>query len=280
VRFSIITPAFRSSKWLRLCIESVADQAVELEHIVQDGGSDDGTLDWLLQDVRVKGFVEKDTGMYDAINRGLRRATGDILAYLNCDEQYLPETLSQVERFFEGNPEVDVVFGDVVLVDAQGDYVAHRRMLPPLLYHTWTCQLSTLSCAMFFRARVIRERGMFFDPVFHAAGDGDWIVKLLQRGTNMAALGQFTSAFTFTGSNIGMGIKASRERQELLESAPAWARALRPAIIAHHRLRRLGAGMYRQRPFAYRIYTLKNPSQRSTFNVSRPTFRWPREEAA
>src|SRR6266850_2124698 len=76
VRFSIVTPSYRSSAWLRLCVASVADQAVESEHIVQDAGSDDGTLDWAQKDGRVKMFMEKDLGMYDAVNRGLRRASG------------------------------------------------------------------------------------------------------------------------------------------------------------------------------------------------------------
>src|SRR5258708_5193184 len=83
--FSARTPSFRNSQWLKLCVASVADQGVELEHIVQDAGSDDGTLDWLPRDPRVKPFVESDQGMYDAINRGLRRANGEILSYLNCD---------------------------------------------------------------------------------------------------------------------------------------------------------------------------------------------------
>src|SRR5579872_3892708 len=96
MRFSVITPSFRNSSWLNLCIASVADQEVELEHIVQDAGSDDGTLDWLLSDRRVRAFVEKDSGMYDAVNRGLRKSTGELLAYLNCDEQYLPGTLKAV----------------------------------------------------------------------------------------------------------------------------------------------------------------------------------------
>ena len=74
VRVSIITPSFRNSDWFKLCVASVADQGVDAEHIVQDAGSDDGTLDWLLRDQRVQTFVEKDAGMYDAINRGLRRA--------------------------------------------------------------------------------------------------------------------------------------------------------------------------------------------------------------
>ena len=96
VRISIVTPSYRRSAWLKLCIASVADQPVGAEHIVQDAGSDDGTLDWLPRDSRVKVFVEKDQGMYDGVNRGLRRAGGDILAYLNCDEQYLPGALSTV----------------------------------------------------------------------------------------------------------------------------------------------------------------------------------------
>jgi len=71
---SIITPSFRNSDWLKLCIASVADQAgVTVEHIVQDSCSDDGTQDWLPKDARVKAFVEKDAGMYDAVNRGFRR---------------------------------------------------------------------------------------------------------------------------------------------------------------------------------------------------------------
>src|SRR5580704_14991665 len=122
MQFSIITPSFRNSNWLKLCIASVADQGVEVEHIVQDAGSDDGTLDWLSKDSRVKAFVEKDAGMYDAVNRGLRRASGEILAYLNCDEQYLPGALAAVSDFFTARPNVDVVFGDFIATDSKGDY--------------------------------------------------------------------------------------------------------------------------------------------------------------
>ena len=76
---SIITPSFRNSAWLKLCIASVADQqGVQVEHIVQDSCSDDGTQEWLAQDPRVKAFIEKDSGMYDAVNRGYRRASGEI----------------------------------------------------------------------------------------------------------------------------------------------------------------------------------------------------------
>ncbi len=275
MRFSIITPSFRSSAWLKLCLASVADQGVAMEHIVQDAGSDDGTLDWLLQDRRVKVFVEKDQGMYDAINRGLRRASGDILAYLNCDEQYLPGALPDVAAFFEQHPEIDVVFGDIVMVDPQGQYLYHRKVQTPLKYHTWTCQLSTLSCAMFFRRRLVFDHGLFFEPRWRAAGDGEWMVRLLQRRTKMAALGKFTSAFTCTGANMGTGENARRERRELFQSAPAWARTLKPMFILHHRLRRLFGGMYAQKPFSYDIFTSASPDQRQLQEVKHPTFRAP-----
>src|SRR5438105_12902146 len=126
--FSIITPSFRSSSWLKLCIASVADQQAEAEHIVQDAGSDDGTLDWLRQDRRVTVFVEKDQGMYDAINRGMRLASGDILAYLNCDEQYLPGALRRAAAFFEQHPGIDVLFGKNIIVDPYRPYLQHAKV--------------------------------------------------------------------------------------------------------------------------------------------------------
>lgn len=272
---SIITPSFRSSQWLRLCIASVADQGLPVEHIVQDAGSDDGTLEWLPRDPRVHAFVEKDNGMYDAINRGLRRAHGDVLAYLNCDEQYLPGALAAVSRFFEQHPQVDMVFGDIVLVNEQGDYLSHRKVQTPLKYHTWTCHLSTLSCATFFRRKLIFEGGFFFDTRWRDSGDAEWMVRLLQAGVPMATLGQFTSAFTLTGANMSAAPNARRENRQLARSAPRWVQALRPGLVGHHRLRRWLGGMYSQRPFSYDLYTLASPDRRQAHPVRHPRFRPP-----
>jgi glycosyltransferase involved in cell wall biosynthesis len=254
----------------------VADQRVKVEHIVQDAGSDDGTLGWLLQDQRVRAFVEKDQGMYDAINRGLRRAQGDILACLNCDEQYLPGALERVGAFFDSHPEIDMAFGDVVMVNTRGEYLCHRKMQTPLKYHTWTCHLSTLSCGTFFRRRIIDEENLLFDPHLRDGGDGKWMVSLLQRHVRMAALGRFTSVFSFTGANMSAGPNARRENRALCLSAPAWARRLRPLLILHHRLRRLFGGLYFQAPFAYEVFTLAHPERRLSFQVTRPCCLLPR----
>ena len=253
-----------------MCVASVADQKVGVEHIVQDAGSDDGTLEWLLKDNRVKAFVEKDRGMYDAINRGLRRASGEIVAYLNCDEQYLPGTLVRVIDFFQSNPEIDMVFGDVVFVDVEGQYLQHRKMQTPLLYHTWTCHLSTLSCGTFFRRSLVQDEQSLFNPALRDAGDGDWMVRMLRRGVKMATLGEFTSAFTCTGANMSAGPNARRENRELFETAPLLARKLKPLLVLHHRMRRLLGGMYIQHPFDYEVFTVKSPERRQRFHVDRP----------
>lgn len=268
--WSIITPSFRSGSWLKLCIASVADQGVPTEHIVQDAGSDDGTLDWLSNDTRVKVFVEKDQGMYDALNRGLRRSQGNLLAWLNCDEQYLPGALSRVTDYFGRHPEVDVLFGDVVLVDNKGDYLCHRKMQVPLKYHTWTCHLSTLSCATFFRRRVVFDYDQFFNPKLRDVGDGEWMLRLLSQGVKMAVLGEFTSVFTRTGANMSAAPNARREARDLAGSAPWWARSLKPLTIAHHRLRRLLGGMYFQQPFTYELFTLSSPDRRQLKAVPHP----------
>jgi glycosyltransferase involved in cell wall biosynthesis len=274
MRFSVITPSFNPSTWLPLCIASVADQAVDVEHIVQDAGSTDGTLDWLRGDDRVKTFIERDNGMYDAVNRGLRRAEGEILAYLNCDEQYLPGCLQSVDAFFRTHPAVDVLFGDVVVVNSDLNYLLHRKVQVPLKYQTWVSHLPAFTCATFFRRTILDKHGLFFDAQLRDVGDAEWMVRLLKKRIPMAALRQFTSVFTLTGENMYTKPNAARERLALRASAPFIARTLRPLVTFHHRLRRLAGGIYFQRPFSYSIYTRDSPDNRVPFEVLRPRSLW------
>ncbi|MCI0746994.1 MAG: glycosyltransferase [Verrucomicrobia subdivision 3 bacterium] len=279
MRISVVTPSFRSSRWLKLCIASVADQEAEHEHIIQDSCSDDGTLEWLPCEARVKAFIEKDNGMYDAINRGLRRTNGDILAYLNCDEQYLPATLECVADFFQRHSEVEVVFASAVVVDAQGNYLCHREPVLPGKSHTWVCgNLATLTCATFFRRSIISERQLLFEAGLRAVGDAEWILRLLEAGVKMSILPRFTSVFTETGTNLILRPEARDELRRFIASAPKWLQYARPLLISHHRLRRLVAGHYWTKPFHFSLYTQSSPDRRVTRNVERPTFRWIRPD--
>ena len=274
-RFSIITPSFRQLHWLKLCAASIADQTgVLVEHIVQDAGTGSELETWAAGQKSLALHVEKDRGMYDAVNRGLRRATGEILAYLNCDEQYLPGTLAAVFEYFAAHPDVDVVFGNVVVVDAAGRYLCSRAALLPQEYHTWVCTLAVFTAATFFRRRLLDEEKLFFSDEWRAVGDAAWILELLRRKIRMGVLGRVTTAFTDTGENLIMGSNALQEQVRLRESAPAWVQSLRPAWILQHRLRRLLHGVYRPKPLRYEIFTHESPAARQTFSVARPTFIW------
>jgi glycosyltransferase involved in cell wall biosynthesis len=275
MRFSIITPSYRSSGWLKRNIPSVADQGVEHEHIVQDSCSDDGTMNWLSRDQRVVAYFEQDKGMYDAVNRGLRRAKGEILAYLNCDEQYLPGALARVADDLDRHPDVDVCFADAIIVAPNGGYLCHRGAVIPTKWHTQVSRnLSVLTCATFFRRRLL-ERGHYFPERFRSAGDAQWILELIAAGAKMKILPCFTSAFTETGSNLATQPHARAELEAFYRSAPIWSRTLSPAIVGVYRMRKLLAGDYHRAPFSYEIYT-DSLEKRVKFDVARPTGTWTR----
>jgi glycosyltransferase involved in cell wall biosynthesis len=274
MKFSIITPSFRNSEWLKLCIASVADQSdVELEHIVQDSCSDDGTQDWLPRDPRVKAFIEKDSGMYDAVNRGYRRATGDILAYLNCDEQYLPGALKIVRDFFEQNPQVEVLLAGSIITDGDGKYICHRHALVPNPHHVWF-RFSALTSSIFIRRRVIAERGIFFDPQWRDLGDFHWVLALMKAKVPITSRDFFTSVFADTGENMNLKPNAIREKNETYKLIPTWVSAFKPLWILNHRLRRLQAGHFKLAATSYEIYTKKSPTRRVKFEVPKPTAVW------
>ena len=273
--FSIITPSFRQLDWLKLCAASIADQeGVQVEHIVQDAGTGAELETWAAAQPGLKLHVEKDSGMYDAVNRGLRRASGDILAYLNCDEQYLPGTLPRVADFFEAHPHIDVVFGNVVVVDELGGYLCSREVLPPKLYHTWVCTLGVFTAATFFRRKILDEHALYFSDDWRVIGDALWVMELLRRKIPMSVLGGFTTAFTETGANLGLDSSAAVEQRRLIESAPVWVQRLRWFWVAQYRLKRLLHGLYWARKMDYAIYRRSSPERREKFTVAKPTSLW------
>jgi len=274
MKFSIITPSFRNSTWLKLCIASVADQqGVEQEHIVQDSCSDDGTQDWLPQDKRVQAFIEKDQGMYDAVNRGYRRATGDILAYLNCDEEYLPGALAAVQKFFEANPQIEVLLAGSIVTDGDGKYICHRHALVPNSRHIWF-RFPVLTSSIFIRRSVVTERKIFFDTRWRDLGDFHWMLALMKAGVPMAKSDVFTSTFADTGENMNLKPNAIRESKETRKMIPPWLKLLRPLWILSHRLRRIQNRHFWLPATSYAIYTKQSPDQRVTIQVSKPTAIW------
>ena len=127
LKFSIVTPSFNQGKYIRKTIESVIDQNYEnFEHIIIDGGSTDETLEILKNYPHLKWISEKDRGQANAINKGFDLASGEIYAWLNSDDYYDNNTFRVVEEKFQNEKDSQFVYGDIVYVDEQSNYLSQR----------------------------------------------------------------------------------------------------------------------------------------------------------
>lgn len=273
---SVVTPSLNMLGYLKRCVSSVRDQdRVECEHIVVDGGSTDGTVEWLAQDPSLIGAVGRDRGMYDAVNRGFRRAQGRIVAHLNCDEQYLPGTLHCVSRYFDAHPEVDLLFGDTLTVRPDGSLIAYRKTIRPFFPVLSLPPLYVPTAAMFFRRRIIDE-GFFYDDTYTQIADLAWIRELLSNGYRLAHLRRYCAVFTVTGANMSQtSPNVARELERFLRNVPWWIRRLRAEWRAVGWFEKFVAGCYRQpTPLEYSIYDSDGAAVRRQFTARTASFRW------
>jgi glycosyltransferase involved in cell wall biosynthesis len=189
-RINITTPSFNQGNFLEQTIQSVLDQAYpNLEYIIIDGGSADGSVDIIRKyEKKLSYWVsEKDKGQSDAINKGFRRASGEILAWLNSDDCYLPGTLERVADFFSSHPAVDLVYGDLLLIDSSGKTLGIRKVVP----YNYTLALYGLSAvpqpSAFFRRRALDVVGLL-DEELHYQMDIEFFLRFGKRGLNIKHL--------------------------------------------------------------------------------------------
>lgn len=132
-KITIVTPSFRQARFLERTIRSVLDQGYpKLEYMIFDGGSTDGSADIIRRyESRLARWAsEKDNGQSDAINRGLRAATGDVVGWLNSDDTLAPRALWRIAECYARRPDVDLVYGHTCLIDAD-DRVLRRLVAVP-----------------------------------------------------------------------------------------------------------------------------------------------------
>jgi glycosyltransferase involved in cell wall biosynthesis len=272
---SIVTPSYKQLSWLKLCAASIADQeGVSVEHIIQDANTGPELEEWIRQNTQAQLYVERDAGMYDAINRGLRRAKGEICAYLNCDEQYLPGTLRRVAGYFAEHPEIDVVFGDAILTDPDLEPLSYRRVILPGRWHTLVRPLGVLTCATFFRRKLIDE-GVLFDTSWRIIGDKAWILTLLERGYRLAVLHEPTSVFALTGANLSNHESVKAEHARWKQKVSPMVRLFKPLVLGKHLFAKWSQGAYVNRPIDSAWYTWKSFPVRRNFSEMSLGWKWP-----
>ena len=352
MHFQIVTPSFNQLDFLKRCSASVHDQLgaisdkqlasssglnandcqlmakspLSVHHHIQDGGSKDGTVDWLRQydaedggrrtedgdspnaqrpepRAALSGYTfsyenAPDNGMYDAINRGVKLAIestrhqapgssdpnnhqpstinsrNQMVAWLNCDEQYLPGTLEFVGEYFSRHPEVDMLFGDYLMVDEEGELLSFRKGCAPRLRYIQASHLNNLSCAMFFRSTVFQFL-WGFDAKYKAVADEDFVVRALQAGFKARHVRRYFSVFTFTGSNLGGGTVGREEFASLKKGIPLLLKLFKIPLNLSRWIEKLLGGTYLQKfPLSYSIYAGDTDARRE-FVSQRAGWKWP-----
>lgn len=182
-RISIVTPSYNQAPYIGWTVRSVLLQRYpNLEYMVMDGGSTDGTMDVLAPYARRLAHVvsERDKGQADAIHKGFARCTGEIMAYLNSDDMLAPGALHFVADFFARNPQIDVVYSHRVTVDAD-NRVLWYWLLPEHRdwYMTRWDLIPQETC--FWRRRMFEQCGNV-NPTLRFAIDYDLFVRFMQAG--------------------------------------------------------------------------------------------------
>lgn len=183
MRISIITPSFNQGAFIAQAVESVLAQGCsDVEHIIVDNCSTDNTASVLARYPHLKIIREKDKGQSDALNKGFKVATGDIVGWLNADDLYLPGCFAKVSAAFHRTTAADLVYGDYRLIDVGGNLICLRKELPfdmfMLKYLHILCIPSTTT---FFKRRIFDD-GNFLDIACHYAMDYEFFVRLALGG--------------------------------------------------------------------------------------------------
>src|SRR5512145_991391 len=241
---SIITPSYNQALFLEQTIQSVLEQDYpHIEYIVVDGGSTDNSAEIIKKyaDRLAYWISERDSGQAEAINKGIARANGEILAWLNSDDYYMRNTVSVAVRCFEQNPDVVMMYGDMLAVDGEGQTINVLKY-KQLSLEDLLCFQIIGQPSVFFRRSALDKIGLL-DPSFHFMLDHHLWIRLAQQG-RILHIPQVWSAARYhpQAKNRARAAEFGREAFRVLEWAkkePGLAekvsRVRRRALASAHR---------------------------------------------
>jgi len=181
MKISVLTPSYNSGKYIDRAIQSVISQNYEnFEHIIADGGSRDGTLDILKKYDHLKYISEPDKGQSDAMNKAFKMSSGDIIVYLNADDEFAPEAFNNIYKAFQTNPKAQMIVGNLLYTDLEETTirVPSAKYLDILPY--WL-NLFPNNPVSYFYKRIVQEKIGGFEVQDHYAMDYSFLLKAYKR---------------------------------------------------------------------------------------------------
>jgi glycosyltransferase involved in cell wall biosynthesis len=211
MKFSIITPTWNCESSVIKTVKSVRlQQGVDIEHILIDNCSTDRTIENALSvNSELKVFSEKDTGIYNAFNKGLKRTTGDIIAFLNADDFYVDEQVfTKVAEIFNNNSEVSCVYGNIFVNSTE--YKPRQKGLLSIkgnrLFHP----------AVFMKKWIFEDLNGF-DESFEICGDLDLFIKAKNKGFKFFYIDDILANFALGGVSTEKLFKTTSEIIQVLQ---------------------------------------------------------------
>ena len=189
MKISIITVTYNAASVLKRTFDSVKAQSwQQIEHLIVDGASKDETISMAETykaqcPYEVVILSEPDKGLYDAMNKGLRLATGDYLVFLNAgDTLHAADTLETIVR--SAQPLPGVLYGDTAITDEQGNFLHLRRLRPPKKLTWKSFRQGMLVCHQAFYALTDIAKNLPYDPRYRYSADVDWCIRVMKEAQN------------------------------------------------------------------------------------------------
>jgi len=196
MKISIVTASFNQGSFILDAIESVlAQNYTNVEHIILDNCSSDETPRVLARYSHLKIIREKDRGQSDALNRGFKMATGDIVGWLNADDRYLPGCFDAVLKGFVDMPSCDLLYGDYRFINVKGNLIRTRRELSFDMFMLKYLHILYIPTTTSFFKRKIFDEQNFLDINYHYAMDYEFFLRLASKGYKFGHLPKLMADF-------------------------------------------------------------------------------------
>jgi glycosyltransferase involved in cell wall biosynthesis len=219
---SIVTPCLNRAEFVLDAIESVSQQDYpSVEHIVMDGGSTDGTLEILDRCPHLRVLSQTDEGIYDALNKGIRLARGEVIGFLNTDDLYEPGIFQLVAEEFKRNPNVDAVVGGATIFrnnpEGQRLLVAKFPCVQQNDLLVRATEGAPIFNAWFFRKRMFDELGAFDTSYFYVA-DREFLIRMAFQAKTFGSVDKAFYHYRMHSGSYTLSGKPSGEDAWMVES--------------------------------------------------------------